>query len=123
MTKYRAKFAYRCKDCGACAPGNDVCIACKGTDILMFRSQREASAYDTLRLKHERGLIFDLELQPAYSVTINGKKVFTYRADFKFTDQGGETRVVDVKGFDTALSKLKRKCVEAQYGITIEVVR
>jgi endonuclease I len=31
--------------------------------------------------------------------------------------------VIDVKGMDTPLSKFKRKCVKAQYGFDVEIVK
>ncbi len=51
----------------------------------------------------------------------------TYRADFaEFTKVSNtclyEVRFVDVKGYDTPVSSLKRKQVSAIYGIEIEVV-
>jgi hypothetical protein len=49
----------------------------------------------------------------------------TYRADFlvnHWADGGDDLEFVDVKGRDTAMSKLKRKQVADLYGIEIKVV-
>lgn len=58
-----------------------------------------------------------------YPVTINGKVVFTYYADFLLLYRDGRAEVVDVKGFKTDVYKIKKKCVEAFYGIKIKEVK
>jgi hypothetical protein len=48
--------------------------------------------------------------------------VCTYRSDFTFWDvKEGRRRVIDVKGMQTPLFKLKKKVVEAFLDITIEL--
>ena len=76
-----------------------------------------------LKVMEKAGLITDLELQPTFPVKINGIKVFTYRADFRYVDLDGVV-IEDVKGYKTPLYKLKKKCVEAAYPgvVIIEVV-
>jgi hypothetical protein len=86
-----------------------------------FHSKFECKVYSQLKMALKGKVISGLELQPIYQVSINGIKVFKYIADFKYI-QNGKLKVIDVKGVDTALSKLKRKCVKAQYGITVELV-
>lgn len=90
-------------------------------DGIRFPSKKEAARYSELKLLERAGQIRNLELQPAFDITINGVKVGTYRADFSyFTDAG---RVVeDTKGMDTRLSKFKRKCVEAARGFKIIIL-
>lgn len=60
--------------------------------------------------------------QIPFDIIIGGIKVGTYYCDFKITYADGRIRYVDTKGVDTELSKLKRKCVSAQFKIKIEVV-
>lgn len=65
--------------------------------------------------------------QVPYQVELNGVKICKYFADFKVTYADGRVEVVDVKPLDsrtgkfrsTDVFKLKRKLVEAQYGIKI----
>ena len=91
-------------------------------DGITFDSKSEASDYIKLKLMQKSNKIKDLELQPKYDLDVNGTKIGTYRADFRFFDiTMNETRVVDRKGFDTALSKRSRKHVKAQYGIEVEI--
>jgi hypothetical protein len=90
-------------------------------DGIRFASMKEGEAYHKLRLREKLGLIVELELQPAFPVHINGVKIFTYRADFRFRDSDYKLRVVDVKGVRTPVYRLKKKAVEAYYpGMEIE---
>jgi hypothetical protein len=92
-------------------------------DGIRFASKAEARRYGELKVMLGAGLISDLELQPSFPVRINGIKVFTYKGDFQYRDQGG-TVVEDVKGFKTPVYRLKKKCVEAFYpGTVITEVR
>ncbi|AMC13333.1 DUF1064 domain-containing protein [Liberibacter crescens] len=93
-------------------------------DGTCFASKAEADYYGRLKMLEKSGEVSQVVLQPSYPVIINGIKVFTYRADFSFYDVHDQRfRVVDVKGYDTPISKLKRKCVKAMYDIDVEVVR
>jgi len=88
-------------------------------DGIRFDSKAEARRYGDLKVTEKAGLITDLELQPTFPVKINGIKVFTYRADFRYVDLGGVV-IEDVKGYKTPLYRLKKKCVEAAYpGVVI----
>lgn len=64
------------------------------------------------------GEISDLELQPKYPIHINGIHCFTYVADFRYVE-AGKTITEDVKGMKTPVYRLKKRCVEASYGIQI----
>ncbi|MDE2104328.1 MAG: DUF1064 domain-containing protein [Patescibacteria group bacterium] len=92
---------------------------------ITFDSKAEADHYLRLRLLEKAGEISALERQkPFLLVAGAGKLVGTYRADFVFFDHAmNRQRVLDVKGFDTPLSKFKRKFVRALYGIEVEIVR
>lgn len=92
-------------------------------DGITFDSKKEARYYSDLKLLERAGEVTDVELQKPFAITINGVLVCTYRADFSFYDtREKRPRVVDVKGMDTPVSKLKRKLVRAQYGVEVEIV-
>jgi hypothetical protein len=71
------------------------------------------------------GVIRDLELQPKFRVAINDVWICNYSADFAYTDFEREERVVeDVKGGEsTAVYRLKKRLVEAMYGVAIREIR
>lgn len=97
---------------------------CGSTDLHYFPSEAEANRFATLKLHLKCGLISDLQLQPQYHVVLNGVKVTSYRADFKYT-KDGTTVVEDVKGSEQYLTdvfKLKRKLVEAIYGFRLLII-
>ena len=93
-----------------------------------FASKREARRYTELLLLESAGEIRDIELQPTYrlmTLTPDGSLVSTakYVADFRYVEIPSEETVVeDVKGVRTGVYKLKKRWVEAQYGITIREV-
>ena len=88
-----------------------------------FDSQREATVYQTLRVRELAGQIRDLRRQPVFVCQVNGLKVCEYRSDFLWTDSAGDLHVADVKGFATREFRLKAKLVRALFGIEIEVLR
>ena len=99
---------------------------------IWFDSQAEARCYDNLLLLQHAGKIKDLVLQPAFKLSCGGKPIMTpsgrqqavYKADFQYFDcDKGKTVVVDVKGFDTKISQLKRAIVEAEHGVKVEIVK
>jgi hypothetical protein len=93
-------------------------------DGIKFDSKAEANYYAALKQRETAGEVYEVDLQPPFALTVNGHLVATYRADFQFWDSiERRTRVVDVKGFDTPVSKLKRKMVKALYGVDVEIVK
>ena len=91
-----------------------------------FDSEAEARRYSDLFIRQRRGEISALECQPAYVLTVNGKKICKYIADFKYLErvEGGITRLVieDVKSKATITPtyRLKKKLFEALHpGLTI----
>lgn len=91
-------------------------------DGIRFASKREANHYGVLKLREKIGEIWHLELQPVYDITVNGKHIAKYVADFRYFEDSRQV-VIDVKGMDTPLSKIKRKLVEALYSCEIEIVK
>ncbi len=91
---------------------------------LKFDSQKEFRHYLYLKNLEEKGTIKDLKLQVKFPFMLENKKIFTYIADFTYIDKDG-AHIVDVKSPITAKNstfRLKKKLIEAQYGIEIEVV-
>lgn len=105
-------------------------------DGFIFGSADECVRYHELKLLQRIGDIRDLEVHPRYQITWPGTdtKICVVELDFRYKKWPGVdldsrypspwTEIVeDFKGCDTALSKLKRKLVEAAYGITVVLVR
>jgi hypothetical protein len=91
-------------------------------DNITFDSKLEGKHYNQLKLLEQAGEIKDLELQPRYDLIINDVKIGFYKADFRFFDiKEDRERVIDSKGMDTPVSKLKRKMVKAVYGVDVEL--
>jgi hypothetical protein len=68
------------------------------------------------------GQISDLAVHTRLAFEIAGDTMFVYMPDFEYTDHTGPVPVrlyEDVKGVRTAVYKLKKRLIEAQYGITI----
>ena len=64
-----------------------------------------------------QAIIRDLELQPKFDLIVNGKKIATYKADFKYFDLTKfEWIVEDVKSpaTKTPVYRLKKKILENQ---------
>jgi Protein of unknown function (DUF1064) len=92
---------------------------------IRFQSKAEAARYQELALLERAQLITELERQPVFPITVtnpHGRPVIVaaYIADFRYREgPDGILRIEDVKGVITPLYRLKKKLVEAQYGITI----
>ncbi len=84
-----------------------------------FDSTAEGHRY----LHHERRLLsgeqFEIELQPEFKLVVNDVRVCNYRADFRLTYPDGRVVIEDVKGHVTPEYSIKRKLVQALYGIEI----
>lgn len=92
----------------------------------MFDSAREADRWAELRLLEKNGLVRELRRQVALLLHVRDILIGEYRADFVYQAKHGTewvTTIEDVKGFDTSLSRWKRKHVKAQYGITVHIVK
>ena len=84
-------------------------------DNIRFDSKKEALYYKTLKLARDAGdLVMFLRQAPFH---LPAGKI--YRIDFIEFWEGGKVVFTDVKGRDTAMSKLKRDMVEELYHIEI----
>lgn len=88
-------------------------------DGIKFQSKKEANRYRQLKQLVEYGEISELERQIRFPILINGVKMFTYVADFRYLDKRVGSVVEDVKGVVTDIYLLKKKIVEAVYAIKI----
>lgn len=99
------------------------------TDIdgIRFDSKKEAEFYAELKLRERAGEISHLRLQPRYllqeAFKHEGKQYreMEYVADFEYIENG-ETVVVDVKGFKTAVYMLKKKLFLYKYGGKVKFI-
>lgn len=99
-------------------------------DNIEFDSQKEAEYYCQLKLLKRAGEIKEFGLQPKYELQPgfkkNGKKYrpITYIADFVITHNDGTTEIVDVKGVETQVFKIKKKMFEYQYPeLSLKIVK
>lgn len=87
---------------------------------IIFHSPVEARRYVDLRQRERFGEISELERQVPYKFEENGRHCFTYLADFVYRIAAtGEQIVEDVKGMPTDIYRLKKKLIEARFGIEI----
>lgn len=90
---------------------------------IVFDSEKEGKRYGELRMLERGGEISDLKIHPRYSIEINGIYICYVELDFEYYSTRLNTKVYeDSKGLDNPLSKLKRKLVEARYGIKVDLV-
>lgn len=88
-----------------------------------FMSKAEGKRYLELKALERGGIISNLELQPRYPIVVNGLKICTYVADFRYVDVAkGETVIEDVKGVLTAVYRLKKKLLQAVLGLEIQEI-
>jgi hypothetical protein len=84
-----------------------------------FASKKERDRYIFLRHLEQGDEIVDLILQPRYPLLVNGQKLCTYIADFKYRNAAGKTIIEDVKGVLTPMYRLKKKLLRILHGIEI----
>lgn len=89
----------------------------------VFPSKREAERFVVLAREQQAGAITGLQLQPQFPlhvVTPDGVKVQvgSYRADFAY-ERDGRWVTEDAKGIRTEAYALRKRHVEAEYGITV----
>ena len=106
-------------------------------DGITFASKREAYWYGIYKSMETRGEIYKLILQPKFPLIYDGKPIrslpskngrigpkLCYIADFSYVDVHTTNRhVIDVKGMDTPVSRLKRALIKAMYDVDVEIVK
>lgn len=94
-------------------------------DGIVFDSAKESRRYAELRVLERAGQIIDLRLQEKFTLTVNGIKIASYKADFVYVDYHGKTVVEDVKSPPTAKKsdfRMKVKLMRACHGIDVVVL-
>lgn len=90
-------------------------------DGITFDSIKEAEYYQQLKLLKQAGEIKDFGLQPRFELQEgfdkNGKRYrpITYYADFVVDNLDGTTDIIDIKGVETQVFKIKQKMFEYKY--------
>lgn len=84
-----------------------------------FHSKLEAARYEELLLMEKAGEIRDLQCQVMFRLEINSVLVGKYYADFVYETKNGKQVVEDVKGFMTDTYVMKKRLMDAIYGIKI----
>jgi len=91
-----------------------------------FHSKSEARRYTELVALQQAGFISNLQTQVAYPLVVGNPpvQIATWFADFVYVDTAtGNVVVEDHKGFVTPVYRLKKKLVQALYGIKITETR
>jgi hypothetical protein len=90
-----------------------------------YDSKREAAYCESLIQLEKAGKIGGLEFQKRFPLLgPKGELICTYVADAVFWDHEQDRfRVIDVKGVETQVFRLKKRLMRALKGIEIEVVR
>ena len=86
-------------------------------DGIVFASIAEMNRYEKLKILEKEGKIKKLKLQPRFLLipkTKKGGKATYYIADFSYIKEGKKI-IEDVKGFKTAVYKLKIKLLLWKY--------
>lgn len=81
-------------------------------------SKLEAGRCNALHALEVEGAITNLTQQPEFPITLNGKAICKYVADFQYQVQDCLI-VEDCKGVATRVFSIKRKLVEAAYPGTV----
>lgn len=99
-------------------------------DGITFDSKKEAEYYCNLKLLKQAGEIKDFGLQPRYELQPtfrkNGTtyKSITYVADFVIVNNDGTTEIIDIKGVETQVFKIKQKLFEYMYpDLNLKVIK
>lgn len=82
---------------------------------VMYDSKREAEYAHELDLRVRAHDIVSWQRQVKYPMVVNDKLITTYVADFVITLGNGHIEIVDVKGVETPVFKLKAKLLDALY--------
>lgn len=99
-------------------------------DGIKFDSQKEAEYYCQLKLLKQAGEIKDFGMQQKYELLPTFKKngvthrSITYIADFVITNNDGTADIVDIKGMETQVYKIKQKLFEYMYpDLSLKIVK
>lgn len=98
--------------------------SCVVVDGYRFHSEKESRRYLELKAMQRAGEIFNLKVQPAWRIEVNGRFIVDYVADFSYgTGHKPHNQIVeDVKSKITARKEsyvIKKKLMLAVFGVEI----
>lgn len=82
---------------------------------VQYHSKREAAYAAELDIRKKAGDIASWERQIPIVLMVNGQKICRYYVDFLVEYDGGRKQLVEVKGFETEVWRLKRLLLEATF--------
>lgn len=82
---------------------------------ITYHSKMEAAYAQELDLRLYAKDIKSWERQIPIELKVNGFKICTYYVDFLIHHNNGDKELIEVKGFETEVWRLKRKLLEAVY--------
>lgn len=91
------------------------------TDEGRFASKKEYADWCALKLREKAGLISRLERQVKFPLSVNAQLVTTFIADAVFFENGKRV-VVDSKGVQTPVYRLKKKLMRALLNIEVQEI-
>lgn len=91
------------------------------TDEGRFASKKEYADWCALKLREKAGLIIRLERQVKFPLSVNGQLITTFIADAVFFENGKRV-VVDSKGVQTPVYRLKKKLMRALLNIEVQEI-
>lgn len=92
-------------------------------DGYVFDSKAEFDRYQDLKWLERGGQIRGLRVHTRHPIVVNGVHVCDVEDDFSYFERDQKIHE-DVKGFDTDISRLKRKLVQAAYpGIVWVIIK
>jgi len=92
----------------------------KGQTFMSKKEVQYAMTLDSLKkAKNASERVVSYETQVSYKIVLNDIKICRYITDFIVKYADGHIEIIDVKGVRTQIYRLKKRLVEAQYGIKI----
>ena len=91
------------------------------TDEGRFASKKEYADWCALKLREKAGLITHLQRQVKFPLSVNAQLVTTFIADAVFFENGKRV-VVDSKGVQTPVYRLKKKLMRALLNIEVQEI-
>ena len=91
------------------------------TDEGRFASKKEYADWCGLKLREKAGLISHLQRQVKFPLSVNAQLVTTFIADAVFFENGKRV-VVDSKGVQTPVYRLKKKLMRALLNIEVQEI-
>lgn len=82
---------------------------------IIYHSKAEAGFAEELELRRKANDILSWERQIPIELRVNDRLICKYYCDFLIHHKGGEKELVEVKGMETEVYRLKRKLLEATF--------